>query len=210
MEKDTRQLDPGKGTAAEEFTLWRLFTSFFRIGLLTIGGGLAMVPQMERICVTEKKWLSPEDMIDCLALAQALPGVLAINSATFIGNKLRGLRGALVATLAVILPSFLIILCVVNILGYIGDEPHIQGAMTGIKAAVCGSIVAVAYRMGKRILKDVFGWIMAVGAFVAIAVLHIDTALVIVCAAVLGILYQMIRTKTKGPDKSPDGEEAKS
>ena len=186
--QETKQHEP----AAAEFSLWQLFTSFFRIGLLTIGGGLAMVPQMERICVTEKKWLTAEDMVDCLAVAQALPGVLAINTATYIGNKLRGLRGALVATLAVILPSFLIILCVVNILGAIGDNAHVQGAMTGIKAAVAGSIVAVAFRMGKRILKNVFGWCMAVGAFLAIAVFRIDTALVIICAALLGIAWQML------------------
>ena len=117
-----------------------LFWEFLKIGLFTIGGGMAMIPQLQQI-VVDKKWLEEDEMIDCIAISQALPGIIAINAATYIGMKVRGFRGAMSATLGVILPSFVIIIAVVTLLDSIGENTYIQGAFIGIKAAVCGLIL---------------------------------------------------------------------
>ena len=90
----------------------KLFISFFKIGAFTFGGGWAMIPLIEREVVDKQNWIRREDFVDALAIAQSLPGVLAVNISILIGNKLRGLKGCLMATLGTILPSFLIILAI--------------------------------------------------------------------------------------------------
>ena len=99
-----------------------LFWEFFKVGIFTIGGGIAMIPQIQQVVVEDKKWISEEDMLDCIAVAQSLPGVVAINSATYIGNRMYGVKGALAATLGVVAPSFIIIIVVVSFLGAIGEN----------------------------------------------------------------------------------------
>lgn len=151
-----------------------------------------MIPQLQQV-VSDKGWLEEDEIIDCIAISQALPGVIAINTATYIGMKLRGFRGALSATLGVVAPSFLIIILAVSVLDVIGDNRYIQGAFTGIKAAVCGLILVTVVRMGKKILKSVFAWILAVLAFVAIIVFGIDAIWTIVAGAAAGIVYHAVK-----------------
>ncbi len=170
-----------------------LFWEFLKIGLFTIGGGMAMIPQLQHVVVKEKGWLKEDEMIDCIAISQALPGIIAINAATYIGMKVRGIRGALSATLGVILPSFVIIILVVTVLDNIGDDPYIQGAFTGIKAAVCGLILVTVVRMGKKILRSVFAWVLAILAFAAIIVFGINAIWAILAGAVAGIVYNTVK-----------------
>ncbi len=170
-----------------------LFREFLKIGLFTIGGGMAMIPQLQHVVVNEKGWLKEDEMIDCIAISQALPGIIAINAATYIGMKVRGVRGALSATLGVILPSFVIIILVVTVLDNIGDNTYIQGAFTGIKAAVCGLILVTVVRMGKKILRSVFAWVLAVLAFAAIIVFGINAIWAILAGAVAGIVYNAVK-----------------
>jgi len=171
-----------------------LFWEFLKIGLFTIGGGMAMIPQLQQI-VIDKKWLEEDEMIDCIAISQSLPGIIAINMATYIGMKLRGLRGALSATLGVILPSFVIIIAVVTLLDSIGENTYIQGAFIGIKAAVCGLILVTVVRMGKKILRSVFAWILAVLAFIAIVGFGINAIWAILAGAIAGIVYNTVKLK---------------
>ena len=100
--------------------LCRLFIAFFKIGLFTFGGGLAMLPLIQRTVVEDYKWMTEEEMLDCIAVTQAMPGVIAVNAATYIGNRRKGFAGSLAATLGVILPSFIIIILAVLFLGAIG------------------------------------------------------------------------------------------
>ena len=172
-----------------------LFWEFFKIGLFTIGGGMAMIPQIQQVVVKDKKWLSEEEMVDCIAVSQALPGIIAINSATYIGKRTRGFRGALAATLGVILPSFMTIILVVSLLGAVGGNSYVQGAFTGIKAAVCGLILVTAVRLGKQILTGAFQWILAAGSFVVIGVFGITAIWAILAGAVLGIVYNTIKLR---------------
>lgn len=170
-----------------------LFWEFFKIGLFTIGGGMAMLPLIQKVAVEDKKWMDEEDMIDCLAVSQAMPGVIAINSATYIGKRQQGLSGSLAATLGVVMPSFLIIIAVVTLLGTIGDNSYINGAFTGIKAAVCGLVIVSACKLGKQVLTGAFQWIMAVLAFAAIAVFRITALWAIIAGAAAGILFLVVR-----------------
>ncbi|MCB6992978.1 chromate transporter [bacterium 210820-DFI.6.37] len=174
-----------------------LFWEFFKIGLFTIGGGMAMLPLIQKMAVEDKKWMDEEDMIDCLAVSQALPGVIAINSATYIGKRRSGLTGSLAATLGVVMPSFLIILAVVTLLGTVGQNSYIDGAFTGVKAAVCGLVIVSAYKLGKQVLKGPFQWALAIGAFAAIAVLGVTALWAIIGGAAAGILYLVVREKRR-------------
>lgn len=173
-------------------TCLSLFWEFLKIGLFTIGGGMAMIPQLQQI-VADKGWLEEDEMIDCIAISQSLPGIIAINMATYVGMKLRGFKGAFAGTLGVITPSFIIIILAVTLLDSIGDNPYIQGAFMGVKAAVCGLIVVTVVRMGKKILKSVFAWVLAVAAFVAIAVFGLNAIWAILAGALIGIAYNAVK-----------------
>lgn len=120
----------------------QLFTSFLKIGAFTFGGGWAMIPLIEREVVDKKQWIKREDFIDALAIAQSLPGVLAVNISILVGNKLRGLKGSLAATLGTILPSFLIILAIAIWFVQVYDNPVIERIFKGIRPAVVALIVS--------------------------------------------------------------------
>lgn len=154
-----------------------------------------MLPLIHKLVVDDKKWLSEEETVDCLAISQALPGVIAINSATYIGKKLCGITGAVVATLGVIMPSFIIIIGVVSLLGAVGENDLINGAFAGIKAAVCGLIIVSAVRLGKKILKNPLALVLAVMAFIMIAVFDITAVWAIVIGAVAGVIGQLVKSR---------------
>ena len=172
-----------------------LFWEFFKIGIFTIGGGMAMIPQIQQVVVKDKGWLSEEEMVDCIAVSQSMPGVIAINSATYIGRKTNGFSGA---------PSFLIIILIVSFLGMVGENHYIQGAFVGIKAAVCGLILISAVKLGKQILKGPFQWILAVAAFLAIGVFGITAVWAVLAGAVVGILYNTLWLERKNREKEEE------
>lgn len=167
----------------------QLFYEFFKLGLFTIGGGMAMVPLIQDIVVDKKGWMSEEEAVDCIAISQGLPGVIAINMATYIGRQKKGTLGSICATTGVILPSFIIIILIVELLQGIGDSPYLRGALAGIKAAATGLIAYSAYKVGKKVLIGPFQWILAVGAFAAIVFLETNVVWVILAGILLGIVY---------------------
>lgn len=120
----------------------KLFTSFLKIGAFTFGGGWAMIPIIEREVVDKQQWIKREDFIDALAIAQSLPGILAVNISILVGNRLRGLKGSLTATLGTILPSFLIILAIAIWFVQVYDNPVIENIFKGIRPAVVALIVS--------------------------------------------------------------------
>ena len=169
-----------------------LFLAFLKLGLFTIGGGMAMIPQMQQIAVDEHHWLTEEEVIDCIAVSQSLPGVIAINMATFIGRKLYGVAGAVTATVAVALPSFVIILVLAAILEAVNVNPWINGAFLGVKAGICGLILISAVRLGKQVLKSAITWILMILSLLAVGVMGINAVWAIMAAAAAGIIRQMI------------------
>lgn len=168
--------------------LLKLFTAFFKIGAFTIGGGLAMLPLIQRMVVEDYKWLTEEEMLDCIAICQSLPGVIAINAATFVGYRRKKLAGSIAATLGTVMPSFIIIILAVLFLGAIGHNPYVTGIFTGIKAASCGLILYAAINMGKKVLKNKLSWAIAVTAFIMIAVLDITAIWAIVLSGIAGMI----------------------
>lgn len=178
----------------------KLFWEFFKVGIFTIGGGMAMIPQIQRVVVEDNRWLTDEEMIDCIAVSQSMPGVIAINCATYIGRRINGFTGAAAATAGVILPSFIIIILVVSFLGMIGENKYIQGAFTGIKAAVCGLILISAVKLGRQILKGPFQWVLAMGALIAIGVFGITAVWAVLAGAVIGILYNTLWLERRSRD----------
>ena len=182
-------------------SLGRLFWEFLKLGLFTIGGGMAMIPQMQRIAVEDNGWLTREEVIDCIAVSQSLPGIVAINMATYIGRKMAGFRGALCATLGVALPSFVIIILAVLLLDNVDKNPWIDGAFTGVKAAVCGLLIVTAISLGRQVIRTHVQFLMMVAAMVAVAFGGVNAILVIIGAALLGIVYTCAgSTKLDGPD----------
>ena len=203
MQKKTEETSSNrKGIVAEYLTL---FWEFFKIGAFTIGGGAAMIPQMQQIAVEDKGWLSEEEMLDCIAMGQSLPGVIAVNMATFIGYKRHKTFGAFVATFGVVIPAFLAILIAVLFLDQIGENGFVQGAFMGVKAAVCGLILVTAIKLLKKI--DVFTIVMAVGALVCVAFLGVEAVWVILASIVIGIIYNSLRVRRlAGEDDSANRE----
>lgn len=163
-----------------------MFECFFKLGLFTIGGGMAMVPIMKEKVCDERKWMTEEEVLDCLAVCQSLPGVIAINMATYIGYYKKGLKGALVATFGVLLPSFVIIILVVTVLGSIKDNTYVQGALMGFKAAATGLIAYAALNMAKKTLQGAFSLVVCLLALVLIAILGIDAVWVILGGILVG------------------------
>lgn len=174
-----------------------LFWEFFKIGIFTIGGGMAMIPQIQQLVVEDKKWLDEEEMLDCVAISQSMPGVIAINSATYIGKRIKGIRGSLAATLGVVMPSFIIIILAVTVLGAFGENRYVLGAFTGIKAAVCGLILVTAVRLAKQSLTSVFQWVLAAAALLAIGFFGITAVWAIIVGAIAGIIYNSVKAEVK-------------
>lgn len=156
-----------------------------------------MLPLIQNLVVEKKGWMTEEEAVDCMAIGQSLPGVIAINMATYIGRQKKGFFGALCATVGVVLPSFIIIILIIELLTHIGDSAYISGALTGIKAAATGLIGYSAYKMGKKILKGTFSWMLAIGAFVAIVWKGISAVWVILAGIAFGLLATKWRTDRK-------------
>ena len=172
--------------------LWELFFEFFKLGLFTIGGGLTMIPLLQGIVCDRKKWLTQDDAVDCIVVSQSLPGIIAINMATYVGHRKKGIPGAIAATAGIILPSLISIITVIEILRGIGDNKYVNGALTGIRAAATGLIAYSAYSVGKKVLKDTFCWVLAIAAFILITFLNVSIVYIVLGAAALGIAASML------------------
>lgn len=181
--------------------LWDLFFSFFKIGSFTFGGGLAMLPVIRRVAVEEKGWMTEDEIVDCFAICQSLPGVLSINAAIYIGNKTKGISGSIASSLGVILPAFISILVIVMFLGRIENNPYVKGALEGIKAASVGLILVAAYQMARQVLKGRLAYAIAAASFAVIILAGINAMWVILFGGIVGFLeyqYRMRMNRRKG------------
>ena len=138
----------------EKNVLLKLFLTFFKIGMFTFGGGYAMVAIMEDICVEKKKWIKHDEMMDLTVIAESTPGPIAINCATYIGYKKAGILGSIIATLGMVLPSFIIILLIATFMKNILEIKLIANAFKGIKLAVGVVVFDAALKMFKKMEKD--------------------------------------------------------
>ena len=169
--------------------LWDLYRSFFLIGALTFGGGYAMLPMLEREIVLKHAWATQEEILNYFAIGQCTPGIIAVNTATFVGYKRKGVSGGIVATLGVISPSIVIIVLIAMLLEHFMDILWVQHAFAGIRVAVCALIVSSVIKLFKSGVKAKWHAALAAGAFVAVVVLGVSPAYIVVACAVLSLIF---------------------
>ncbi len=165
------------------------FKTFFKIGIFTLGGGYAMIPIIEAEVVEKKKWLTKEDFIDTVAIAQSSPGVFAINLSVFIGYKMKRVKGALVTALGTALPSFLIILLIAMFFRHAQDNPVVAAMFRGIRPAVVALIAVPTFNMAK---SANIGWSncwIPIASALAIWALGVSPIIIIILAAIGGYVY---------------------
>jgi chromate transporter len=165
------------------------FRTFFKIGIFTLGGGYAMIPLIEEEVVNKKQWVSKDEMLDLIAIAQSCPGVFAINIATFIGYKLNKVRGAIATTMGTALPSFLIILAIAIFFSQFKDNPYVAAIFQGIRPAVVALIAVPTFRLGQRAKLNRYTIWIPVACALAIWALGVSPILIILLAALCGYLY---------------------
>lgn len=177
--------------------LFDLFWTFCKIGALTFGGGYAMLPLIQREIVENKKWSTEKEILDYYAVGQCTPGVIAVNTATFIGYKLRGIIGGIVATIGVIFPSIVIILIIAAFLQNFADLAIVQSAFAGIRVAVVALIITTVVKLIKSSIKDYLGVIIAIIAFVISAFIGLSPVYVVIAAALTGFISKGLRGDKK-------------
>lgn len=175
--------------------LLKLFTTFFKIGAFTFGGGYAMIPLMQRETVEKNKWVSDDDVLDVIAIAESTPGPIAINAATFIGYKTAGFWGAFFATSGVVLPSFIIILIVSMVLREFQSLKVVTYAFNGIRAGVVALLIKALFNMYKKMPKIRLSYFVAIGAFIAAGIFSINVLIVIILSGISGILVSLIKER---------------
>ncbi len=169
--------------------LFRLFSTFFRIGLFTFGGGYAMIPLMESEIVDRRKWLDKAELLDAIGVAQAIPGVFAINMGTYVGFRLCGTVGAVAASLAVALPSFVIILLIAMFFRYFQDNPVVAAIFRGIRPAVVALIAVPTFNMARTVgIGWANCWIPIASALVIWA-FGVSPVYIIIAAGFAGWIY---------------------
>jgi chromate transporter len=169
--------------------MFELFMIFLKIGAFTLGGGYAMVPLIQDEVCSKKKWTTDEEFLNIIAIAQSLPGALAVNTASILGYKLFGIAGVLVAVLGTIIPSFVIILVIAIFFNNFASYGLTEKIFQGIRPAVVALIGAAAITLGKKVGISCFN--LAVGAVtLALLLLDVHPILIIVAAGALGVLYE--------------------
>ena len=171
--------------------LIKLYTTFFKIGLFTFGGGYAMLPLIQEEMISHG-WLTVNQFMDIVAVSQMTPGAIAINNATFIGFKLAGIPGVLATTLGVISPSLVIVLIIASIFNKFADNELVQKAWSGIRPAVIGLILTVVFSLGQQAIKGGKEVIIAVVSLILLTKLKLHPIIVIILSACLGLLLAFI------------------
>ena len=172
--------------------LWQLFATFFKIGAFTFGGGYAMIPLIQREVSEKRKWITDEEILEVVAIAESTPGPIAINSATFVGYKICGFWGSFACTLGVVLPSFLIILAISGILEMVQDLKAVKYAVMGIRAGVRALIIKARIKMYKACPKGPVSYIVMALSFIFAALIKIDVIIVVIGCAVIGLVSSII------------------
>lgn len=175
--------------------LFQIFWAFLKIGPVTFGGGYAMIPLIEREVVTKRKWIKMEEIVDLFALAESVPGAIAINSATFIGHRIGGVRGAIAAMLGVLLPTFfiVIILCVLY-LTFQGN-PKMEAAFVGIRASIVALIAFAAIQIGKTAIIDKTTLLLVIITVLVLFFVPIHPVFIILGGACIGVLLIKLKEK---------------
>ena len=183
-----------------------LFLMFLKLGLFTFGGGYAMIPLIKENIVEKKKWLTENELIDILAICESTPGPISINLATYIGQKRKGFWGSVLATLGVVIPSFVIIFVISLFLDIFMQNKYVQFAFVGIKCSVAFLIIKTGVEMFIKMEKNLFNIITASVVLVGLIVcdlfaFNLSSIILILLGGVLGICLFGIKRKSPKPQE---------
>jgi len=167
--------------------LWTMFITFAKVGVMTFGGGYAMLPILQREVVDKQGWATEEELMDYYAIGQCTPGVIAVNTATFIGMKYSGLAGAVTATLGVVFPSLVIITAIAGILTQFSHLVWVQDAFAAIRVCVCVLIFNAVRKLWKKAVVDVWTLLIFLAVLAASVFTSLSPVVYVVLAAAAGI-----------------------
>lgn len=177
--------------------LFTLFFTFAKIGIMTFGGGYAMLPILQKDLVENKKWITEEELMDYFAIGQCTPGIIAVNTATFIGHKRKGILGGIVSTLGVVFPSLIIISLLAGIIEDFAHIEWVQHALSGVRICVCVLIINAVMKLFKKAIID---WktlalflIVAIGSFFT----SISPVFFVIMSAICGIAIKVIEGRNQ-------------
>ena len=174
-----------------------LFLAFARVGVMTFGGGYAMIPILEREIVDRHGWATEEELMDYYAVGQCTPGVIAVNTATFIGYKTAGAIGGVIATLGVVFPSLIIITVIAGILTSFADVPAVKSAFAGIRVCVCVLIFNAVLKLWKKAVVDRWTLVLFLGVFLLSVFFSVSPMIFVVVCAAAGIALTRMGVRGK-------------
>ena len=202
--KDIKENNANKNSKLKNIFL--LLIKFFKIGMFTFGGGYAMISLIHAEVVNKMKWLDDEEMLNLIVIAESTPGVLAINTATFVGYKIAGISGSALATIGVTLPSLLVISIISLFFDEFKNLKYVAYAFNGIRAGVVLLIMNAVSKLNKKNKKDIFYFIVLGLTIIASLFFNINAIYVLIAAMVLGLLYTFIFLREKNDDTNDNND----
>ncbi len=175
--------------------LWNLYAAWFRMGLFTIGGGYAMLPMIQREVIEKYHWATEDEVMDYYAIGQCTPGIIAVNVGTFIGYKVKGTIGGIVATLGVVSPSLIIISLIAGLITNFSDLEVVQHALKGIQVAVCVLMFTAVRNLYRKGVVNKTDFLVFVTAFVLAHFTGISTVLLVIAAGVVGYVRMVLKER---------------
>ncbi len=182
--------------------LWELFIVFAKIGGFTFGGGYAMLPLLEREVVDRRGWATSEELMDYYAIGQCTPGIIAVNTSTFIGHKRKGVAGGIVATLGCVAPSLVIIMIIAAFLNSFTNIVWVQHALAGIRVCVCALLLSTLIKLGKQALVDKIAWVLFAVILLASLFTSLPSVVWVLCAGVAGVVIKTLLERRRAGRKA--------
>ena len=177
--------------------LWELFSAFARIGVLTFGGGYAMLPMLQREVVERKGWATEEELMDYYAIGQCTPGIIAVNTATFVGQKQAGILGGIAATLGVVFPSLIIITLIAAVLNNFAELPAVKNAFAAIRVCVCVLILNAVVKLWKKAVVDLPAFLIFLAVFAASVLTDVSPIVFVLLSAGAGLAVKSLEVRKK-------------
>ena len=174
-----------------------LFLTFAKMGVMTFGGGMAMLPILQREVVEDRHWATEEELVDYYAIGQCTPGIIAVNTATFVGQKRKGALGGIVATLGMVFPSLVIISILAGLITNFSSVTWVQDAFAGIQVCVCVLIFNAVLKLWKSAVKDVWGLLIFLAVLAASLLTSLSPVWYVLAAGVAGVLIQNLKGAKK-------------
>ncbi|MDY3721680.1 MAG: chromate transporter [Treponema sp.] len=184
-----------------------LYFAFVKIGAFTFGGGLAMMPIMQRELIEKRGWVSEEELIDYFAIGQSTPGIIAVNVATFVGYKKLGWLGGIIGTLGVVTPSWVIIMLLAGAISSVDKYPLAQRALRGINVAVAALLTSVIVKFTKKTIKNFWNALFMLLAFALIYFFKVQSVWIILFSLIIGCLLTLYKQKKHKTSVSEKGDE---